>query len=168
MEFVVFNLLKVTVNILGSYLYEGDLTTISGDTAILRDIAYLCPFEYGPSVYIARSLLRSLDLEAEFNEAQLCGEIEPRSEKESNTGVYSNSIIIIYPNPVPIHFSLSITGKDIKQIEIYNMYGQLMFKQSKMDSINEIRPNINIPGVYWLKNSVSGNEVETYKIIFLQ
>ena len=43
----------------------------------------------------------------------------------------------------------------------------MVFKQDYLDEENGIQPNIEFPGVYFLKIYLSEDKVKTYKIVFM-
>jgi len=66
--------------------------------------------------------------------------------------ILQNSPLMLYPNPVSDKLNLVITGSDYQQIQIYNLYGQLVKTMTIHSAgIHEIDVSLLRAGIYLIK-----------------
>ena len=164
------NYLTIAAQMLKSYLDSGDLNFILESYEELKDIALLCPYQFGPAVYIARSLVRAVDMDIEFKETSLCGQVEPRSPENFNKGDLISNSYTVYPNPTRTGTVVSIEGENgIQSIQIFDIFGRLQWSNDiSMKSKADIMFDFLDSGIYFLKvNSCIGTS-EVYKVFLLE
>lgn len=97
--------------------------------------------------------------------ATINNEISSDEDKMGLLEVHSNNKLIIYPNPSDGNFSVSLNREIEKDanIEIFNLYGRLIYK-SRIHHDNQNIQFTSVPGVYLIK-IYNGSEFFTSKII---
>ncbi|MCL4816135.1 MAG: T9SS type A sorting domain-containing protein [Flavobacteriales bacterium] len=135
----------------------------------LENIAWLCPFEDGKGVYLARFLLQEVN-DAEYQNS--CEEANGNnlrifdSEEENEItfeAISSKDSISVYPNPANESIHIESSGKQPLHIDIFDMVGRKILSHY---SVNQ-RTSINVAnmptGLYIIKIR-SGNMEENSKI----
>ncbi|MFN8230792.1 MAG: T9SS type A sorting domain-containing protein [Bacteroidia bacterium] len=137
----------------------------------LQNIAQLCPFTNGTSVYQARAVLRYFNDSTyytnpcEYNLPNVAGSGSRLGILQNNVVdiIEENSNVQVYPNPSngELNINLPVEGAEI---EITNTLGQLVYK-TKLNKENKLLINDLKPGVY-LYSIISTNAVlKTDKLV---
>ena len=113
--------------ILAEYLDEGDLLVLIAAQEDIKEVATLCPYEFGDGVYMNRSWLRAIDLASGFDEIEACGAIEPRSPMKDD--VSEHAIIVnqchIWPNPAHTNELISVQSyQPVSKIMVTDIIGR--------------------------------------------
>jgi hypothetical protein len=155
--------LEVESNILlAAYLENGDMQAFISMIESLQENSELCPYEYGPAVYINRSLLRGLDLSSQFDDANNCGEIEPRSNFAKEM---EDKSIIIYPNPTNYELGFRVNSQNnISNISIYDITGRIIYQNINYSNNSLISTSKLNPGIYF----IGINNLKTFKLIITE
>jgi len=157
-----------TVNSVKIKLEDSTLAQPAVNTAdinTLYAIANGCPETDGAAFYEARALLNILhgqqlvyssncvsgNLYREYNE----------QEAAMLNGIYTN----VYPNPNNGIFNIEVTGGENLELEIYNIFGQLILeKQYRIDN-NTIKIEDLADGVYMVRLIIDGIHNKSQRII---
>jgi hypothetical protein len=138
-------------------------------------IAILCPYEYGPAVYQARTYLRANgDTRNYENECENTNTANNQKISNNNNGsneVNTNSYIAIYPNPAneSITLETALPTNSQGMVEIFDTRGVKV----ATNKLNEGNNNINIDlrnlnnGIYIYKVIVNGEVKKSDKIIVI-
>jgi alpha-tubulin suppressor-like RCC1 family protein len=169
------NLVEQTLKDVFSILYAHatDLTALDeGGEARLREIAQLCPLDYGFGVYTARSALLKLDTMPKnyVSECEMTPSPEQMSEKRGIEE--SNTRFTVYPNP---NNGLFMVGYKLKQaetgaVQVFDMAGRQVFNQSLSSEASKIRIDLKdlSSGIYSIRLSVNGSHMFTERISILR
>ena len=117
-----------------STIASGEWNLTSSQMASLLTIAEQCPFNGGPSVYMARSIYHLVDPSADWDDDAVCvyQGVLPRIRNP-----YSDRLQTLYPNPttgiVTVNYVLQKGENGL--VEIYSAYGQKVLSKS-LDSNN--------------------------------
>ena len=143
--------------------------------AELREIAALCPYEYGLAVYSARAILFNWD-QSIYNNICEDGYIANDSvstskiaaptgfNKEANNNFsFANNGIKIYPNPAKEQVSLWINEK--QNLEIIDMLGKLVYYAELEGGVSEIEIKEFSEGIYLLKLENFNKEITYGKLV---
>jgi hypothetical protein len=145
-----------------------DILFYEDEVDILREIAGLCPYEYGKGVYLARLLLSRIESTVYFNSCE--DMIERRNfEKPKDDASLE---VLVYPNPAQNEFIVELIGDINDQealLELYDIFGK---KVKRVILTNEPLKTINISelsaGLYFYKLGINNNIIRQDKIIVIK
>jgi hypothetical protein len=157
-----------------SFLRNDSLSKQDAET--IRDVAILCPFEYGDGVYIARALINLVEKKpSNYNNA--CENAFHRNKSMSNIDngnvVDNNMQFSLNPNPakeqITVVYANNENGTDEVLFEVYNMIG-------KKQITSFIKPNQNTtintgdlkPGVYFYRFVYKDNVIKADKLVIIK
>jgi hypothetical protein len=169
------NLVEQTLKEVFSILYENapDLSSMDGDgEKRLREIAQLCPLDYGFGVFTARATLLKIDTLPEnyLSECERVPSPEQMSEKrgQEDSGITFN----LYPNPNNGSFNLSykLNEGGTGTVEVFSAFGQLVHSavlrpNSQLQNIELRNPPA---GIYQARVSVNGDVRLSSKLVILK
>lgn len=140
------------LSVLATMIDSGNIEDIMLYFTDMKDLAALCPFEYGPGVYLTRTVVKSLDLDLEFNDEDLCGLMEPRTPKTEHSSVINFPCDISFsPNPLPHNTPLNIEVLEKgAEVQLWTLDGIRVY-QSKGLANDVVNFNVNVPGIYILR-----------------
>ncbi|HXB39884.1 MAG TPA: T9SS type A sorting domain-containing protein [Bacteroidia bacterium] len=144
----------------------------------VRNIAQLCPYEYGEGVYRARSLLSRFDTLRYLNICEKNSSIPSLASRTASQNIEAESTtaqngLIIYPNPASS--SLFIEGlqageNDKTEFVVYNSLGEMVLKTVLVGNQSSAQ-NVDITrlanGTYMYKVIVNGATIHFDKLIIL-
>jgi hypothetical protein len=135
---------------------------------VLRQIAQLCPYEYGRGVYIARLMLSRIEPTVYYNSCEDMIE-ERRFEKSIDNSTVG---IKVFPNPAKdeftIEFSEDISGQQTS-VELYNIYGSLVKKIQGGSEAKIVVKTMDLSaGIYYYRVSLNNNVLAKDKIIVIK
>jgi hypothetical protein len=147
-----------TVNL--EYTFKDD------ELHLLREIASLCPYEYGRAVSLARSILFTIDTNVYFNDCEAESfVVEQRSLKTDND---TSSNIIIYPNPVKNQLFIDQETNVKLHVEIFNVLGVRVYSNDLFDMHNIVQLDNMNAGIYYVKLSQNGEVVKEKKLTIIK
>ncbi len=157
-----------------SWLYKEVFTQNQIDR--LREIAELCPMEKGRAVYAARVLLTYLDMPYVDYRNDCENVPAPRhssARKATNTEKNIpnvvvdnfNQIVSIYPNPNNGTFNVNIANNEPAKIEIVDVIGQIMLRETCTNKKVINTENNLLSGVYLCKIIQNNKVVYQTKLI---
>ncbi|HEY3386846.1 MAG TPA: T9SS type A sorting domain-containing protein [Saprospiraceae bacterium] len=116
-----------TNELLAEYLQDGDLEVLLEAEGDIRDVATLCPYEFGDGVYMNRSWIRAIDLGSGFDEIDACGAIEPRSSQKGDDAKSTDvlSQCHLWPNPAHVGELINLlSNQSISKIIVTDILGR--------------------------------------------
>ncbi|MBV6460460.1 MAG: hypothetical protein HJHJAOHD_00575 [Flavobacteriales bacterium] len=134
----------------------------------LENIAWLCPFEDGKGVYLARFLLHEVSTQDYINncETQQNNNLRVASQEQQNNAEEIETIqgLTIYPNPA--NESINITAeKEVEMlVELYNLLGQQVYSGKQKSRQTSVNTALFPSGLYLVKVYVNGTEITNEKI----
>ncbi|MCL4815940.1 MAG: T9SS type A sorting domain-containing protein [Flavobacteriales bacterium] len=135
----------------------------------LEYIAWLCPFDDGQGVYLARFLLQEVSNteylnsceDATGNNLRISGN---EQEDETMYGFIENKEkISVYPNPANETFSVELDQEREIQIEVFDMLGKRVASQYSNSKYTKVAI-VNLPTGLYLVKIRTGETEENYKI----
>ena len=115
-------------------------------------LAEQCVGDYGPAVYLARSL--ALENGMEHEKSEDCGSAR-------NSLSETDQQFMIYPNPTDGVVTIENLEK-ADQVLVYNLLGELVYSES-LENQAQLRLDLSDlqTGVYWIRtsNSLSGQKI---------
>jgi len=169
------NSVEQTLKDVFSILYgnAADLSSMDGDgEKRLREIAELCPLDYGFGVYTARAALLKLDTLPK-NYVSDCEQAPSPTEISEKRGIEeSNILFAVYPNPNSGAFTLSyhLDEFEVGIVNVYDLVGKKVIAQSLNYNTSKteiVLTNLN-SGVYILQVDVSGENKFSERISILK
>jgi len=145
----------------GKWADDDSTTVLTGaDSTRLWDIGALCPYTFGPAVYLARTILFSLD-SAYFllgNDCEVPYYFDPsgkREDPEDESDVESEHELTVrlYPNPtkglITVQFSKEFEGK--YTLHVVGLDGRVLSIISLTDTTNNIDLQSLSSGLYFIE-----------------
>ena len=146
-----------------------DMTFTSAEYTSLETIAELCPYEYGPAVYMARAMMLRSDsiphLYSNICEANGGSFRWGNEQEEQNSEIENHLEFNLYPNPNTGAFTvwLHMNDEDVAHIQVWNMAGQRVYNTPLNNGTNAL--NINVAqGLYLYAVTVNGTPKWTGKV----
>ena len=146
---------------------EDDKAVTESQISDLRDLAVLCPFTEGTSVYQARALLRNYDQVVYSND---CEQTLPENNALMATGIKLDTktepSINVYPNPAGNEVFI-VSDMEGAKIQILDITGRLVLStdlsaNTKLD-VTELKS-----GTYFYKIMKDKVQVKTDKLIIIK
>jgi hypothetical protein len=137
----------------------------------LENIAYECPFEAGPAVYEARSLLMKYTGKTYFNPCEgYTSTVKPSKRKkfiDDEDSDKADESISIYPNPVKdkLNIHIQLEEDEVAHWSILTINGQLIQSGSLNNDINKIDLSDLSQGVYFIQLKVNNQLKKADKLI---
>ncbi len=157
-----------------SFLRNDSLSKQDAET--IRDVAVLCPFEYGDGVYIARALINLVEKKpSNYNNA--CENAFHRNKSMSNivkdNVVDDNMQISLNPNPAKDQITVVYTNNenatDEVLFEVYNMIGKKQITSFIKPNQNTILNTSDLEsGVYFYRFVYNGSIVKADKLVIIK
>ncbi|MBI1289206.1 MAG: T9SS type A sorting domain-containing protein [Flavobacteriales bacterium] len=164
---------------------DDDTTTTlsSSDSTLLWQIAALCPYRYGPSVYTSRTMLFSLDSMylSLGNDCEIPGFADPSEKRDGShddsppvsTSIVGDIQIDILPNPATDGWlTINVTGmteNDRLRLHLYSLEGRLIRTDNLVQSSTRVNVSTVTSGTYFVKveNAKSHESLWRGKIVLL-
>ena len=147
----------------------------AGQLQSLKNIALLCPFEYGDGVYKARALMTLFDTLKYVNSCEQGNLVPPaagsRVAATIENVVPNEQTIKVYPNPAQNQLfidGLQLQSGDNAEVQVYSTLGQLVLRSKLNNGITPIGISSLADGSYFYKVVQNGNVVLTDKLIILK
>jgi hypothetical protein len=144
----------------------------------IKNIAQLCPYEYGEGVYRSRALLTRFDTVHYFNVCEQGSVIlssNARVFMPNEEGEISQRNIIVYPNPASNYLSiegLEVHPTDKVEFSICNNLGELVFKANLFahESLSYVKVDLTriMNGAYVYKIIVNDVVVQFDKLVIVK
>jgi hypothetical protein len=156
---------EVEENLKSVYLVESNRT---GDTLstsqveLLNDLANQCPFSAGYAVYNARAILKSINLNAEFN--NVCETVTRQFDQDKEE---KPLFVSLYPNPASNSFTIR-TASQVGVLKIYNALGELIINRSINTSESVISLEGISDGIYNYQFTGIHNHIHTGKLVIIK
>lgn len=137
----------------------------------LENIALECPFEAGPAVYEARSLLMQYTAKTYFNPCEGYTSPTMRSNRtktlDEKDSEEANESISIYPNPMKdeLNINIQLEKDEVAEWTLQNIEGQLIQSGSLKNNKNLIDLSHLRHGVYFIQLKVNNQLKKTDKLI---
>ncbi len=138
---------------------------------IIDSIASVCPLLGGNAVFLARSIQFSYNDSIFYDDLLLCNQQGVYNRLANKDSIYElkEEHFVVYPNPSTGELNIYLSSGDIYSIQIFNLLGQLVFKESdlKLKTTVLIDKEKLANGTYilLLENKVTG-KIERKKINF--
>jgi len=135
----------------------------------LQKIAWMCPYEAGDAVYLARAILSRIDDIDYINECEI--ENEKRMIEKPIVETKIEQIVKVYPNPTKDEFYVEYIGNTDERkiiVELYSIYGQLEKKIESYNTKITISTRDLASGIYYYRISVGNDMIRKDKIIILK
>lgn len=180
------NTIEQNAKLVGEILINHQtIDSILNDTElqVLRNIAILCPYTEGASVYEARSILSLYDTIQYANECEIISpqvssaRLRSGVEKNNETLMQENfsdykAEIVISPNPAQDDLNVFIRNiEDISslKIQILDLEGRIILSNSFFrNSNNKISIKEILPGAYYCRILLNDEIKETKKLIIIK
>jgi len=155
------------------YANATDLTEMNFDNETrLREIAQLCPLDYGFGVYTARAALITLDTLPK-NYVSECERVpSPEQMSEKRAIEEGNGEFAIYPNPNNGQFTLTYELNEFEtgQVRVFDMVGRQVFAQILNAEAKTADMSLNglNSGIYLVSLEVNGEVRSTERLSILK
>lgn len=134
----------------------------------LDTIANLCPYEYGPAVYMARAMMMRSDSVPHFynNACEIPAARYGQEEETDQQAVDTDNLgFKLYPNPNTGDFTvwLNMEDEDVAHLHVWSISGQRVFDTRLSNGSNTLNMN-TAQGLYLYTVTVNGARKWTGKV----
>ena len=143
-----------TVFSIAAEYQELGVSVLIQNQVTLLNIAHQCPYQGGPAVYIARSLLRILNDSIEYYDDIVCLQAGFYRLHSTSADKFASAIKVV-PNPANNYIEIFSIDAPLQHgvISIYNSFGEIVYKNvtdlsSKLKTVSVI--NL-VPGMYYIQ-----------------
>jgi len=156
---------------------KGDSLIGNSEKQQLKQLAQLCPYRVGTSVYQARALLKHYDSAYYFNACEINYPPSPYSPNHYNNREliqkeneeihqYAEYIIRVFPNPLTDHQELNVISNEDVDIEISDIDGKVIISQAISKwVVNKIDLSNKAKGMYLYKIIKNNRVIRADKIL---
>ena len=150
----------------------------NGTNAILSNyeslvpIALQCPSSGGPSVFVARNMIRLVNDSIVYDDASTCSQMGIlRLAAQQNSTNHANSFAVV-PNPASTEITILLDQKEVHRylLQIYNSMGEIVFEKGDVNMINNLLVSVSsIPnGLYTIRLMESNGNSMSSKLVIIR
>lgn len=116
----------------------------------LISMAEQCPLSGGPAVYLARSLYSWLNLDLEYNDAQICIQNGLVLRKRNDSFLPE---LTVFPNPVSNELNLKYVLQEDEYFELIDQLGRIVLAETLNKDVSQktLKTEFLTPGVYFYR-----------------
>jgi hypothetical protein len=134
------------------------------DITWLEAISNLCPYQYGPAVFQARSLYRTTGVDVHYSDTEICQAAGMQFLKSTEAAPTDLKV-----SPNPSDGSFSVEGYDSNgMFFLYNMLGVLVTQFDAEEGVTQINQTALPKGAYTLLWIAEGNQSTKSTLIIIK
>ena len=154
------------------HYYTDDTSWTAQDILDLRTYSALCPYEYGPGVYHARTLLLAMDtmMTLYFNNCELPTESAQRLAAPETAPEPYRGTLKLYPNPTTgsVTIECHLEDEDVAELMVFDMSGRRVYRNGNVCGASNVVLNGLSEGLYHCVLIINGKASLSEKLVILR